>query len=101
MPARDEADDIVALMLAQLLERQGQAARSIQIGSTTDMLAEVVEVNPRVVCISALLPFAIDHARALYLKLRAQSPKLNIVTCLWHCEGDAEKVGDSAKAGSW
>jgi hypothetical protein len=46
IPARDEADDIVALMLAQLLERQGQAARSIQIGSATDMLAEVVQVNP-------------------------------------------------------
>jgi len=92
IPARDEADDIVALMLAQLLERQGQAARSIQIASTADMLAEVVEAKPRLVCISALPPFAIDHARALYLKLHAQQPKLNIATCLWHFEGDAEKV---------
>jgi hypothetical protein len=88
IPARDEADDIVALMLAQLLERQGQAARSIQIAST----AEVVEANPRLVCISALPPFAIDHARAPYLRLHAQRPKLNIATCLWHFEGDAEKV---------
>jgi hypothetical protein len=92
IPARDEADDIVALMLAQLLERQGQAARSIQIASTADMLAEVVEANARLVCISALPPFAIDHARALYIKLHAQQPKLNIATCLWHFEGDAEKV---------
>jgi hypothetical protein len=80
IPARDEADDIVALMLAQLLERQGQAARSIQIASTADMLAEVVEANPRLVCISALPRFAIDHARALYLRLHAQRPKLNIAT---------------------
>ena len=79
-------------MLAHLLERQGQRAHSIQIGSTTDMLAEVVGVNPRLVCISALPPFAIDHARALYLKLHAQAPKLNIVTCLWHFEGDTEKA---------
>jgi predicted PurR-regulated permease PerM len=92
IPARDEPDDIIALMLAQLLERQGQRARSIQIGSSTDMLAEVVEVNPRLVCISALPPFAIDHARALYLKLHAQAPKLNIVTCLWHFEGETEKA---------
>jgi len=79
-------------MLAQLLERQGQAARSIQIASTADMLSEIVEANPRLVCISALPPFAIDHARALYLKLHVQQPKLNIATCLWHFEGDAEKV---------
>jgi len=92
IPARDEADDIVALMLAQLLERQGQAERSIQIASTSDMLSEVLEVNPRLVCISALPPFAIDHARALYLKLHAQSSKLNIVICLWHFEGDPERV---------
>jgi hypothetical protein len=26
------------------------------------------------------------------LKLHAQAPKLNIVTCLWHFEGDTEKA---------
>jgi hypothetical protein len=92
IPARDEPDDIIALMLAQLLERQGHRARSIQIDSTTDMLAEVLEANPRLVCISALPPFAIDHARALYVKLHAKAPKLNIIVCLWHFEGDTEKA---------
>jgi hypothetical protein len=47
---------------------------------------------PDVVCISALPPFAIDHARALYQKLRSRTPESDIVICLWHYEGDMEKT---------
>jgi len=61
------------------------------------MVAEVIDANPRLVCISALPPFAIDHARALYLKLHAQQPKLNFAACLWHFEGDTEKVATRLK----
>jgi predicted PurR-regulated permease PerM len=92
IPARDDADDVVAMLLAQLLERQGHRAQSIAIGSVAEMLAQVAELNPAVVCISALPPFAVDHARALYARLRAQSPDLYIAVCLWHFEGDPEKV---------
>ena len=56
------------------------------------MLSRVTELNPGVVCISALPPFAVNHARALYTKLRTQSPDLHIVICLWHFEGDPQKA---------
>jgi predicted PurR-regulated permease PerM len=92
IPARDEADDLVAMLLAQLLERQGQHAQAIQIGTTSEMLSQLDEVNPGFVCISALPPFAVDHARALYTKLRAHSPKLKVLVCLWHFEGDPAKM---------
>jgi hypothetical protein len=92
IPARDEADDLVAMLLAQLLERQGQHAQAIQIGTTSEMLAQLEEVNPGFVCISALPPFAVDHARALYTRLRAHSPKLKVLVCLWHFEGDPAKM---------
>jgi hypothetical protein len=45
-----------------------------------------------VVCISALPPFAIPHARALYAKLRAQDPKLQIIVGLWNFTDDPSKV---------
>ncbi len=92
IPARDDADDVVAMVLAQLLERQGHRAQGIAIGTIAEMLAQVVELNPAVVCISALPPFAMNHARALYAKLRAHSPDLHIAICLWHFEGDVEKA---------
>jgi predicted PurR-regulated permease PerM len=89
IPARDEADDVVASLLAQLLRRRGIPAKSVSIGTTAEMLAQVGEANPDMVCISALPPFALNHARALYAKLRADSPRLHVIICLWHAGGDA------------
>ena len=97
IPARDDADDVVAMLLARLLVRQGHRAQSIQIGTTAEMLSQVTELNPGVVCISALPPFAVNHARAFYTKLRTQSPDLHIVICLWHFEGDPQKAAARLK----
>lgn len=92
IPARDAADDVVGLILCQLLERQGHSARSIAIDTTAEMLSEVSDAKPRVVCISALPPFALEHAKALYRKLRFRFPDLQVVVCLWQFEGDAQKA---------
>ena len=94
IPARDDADDVVAMLLARLLVRQGQSARSIPIGTTSEMLSEVADIHPGLVCISALPPFAISHAGALYAKLRAQQPKLQIMVCLWHFDGDMQAAAN-------
>jgi predicted PurR-regulated permease PerM len=91
IPARDDADALVALLLSQLLSRQGHRAQCIPIGTRAEMLSQVAELNPPVVCISALPPFAVGHAQALYAKLRTQSPNLEIIVCLWHFEGDPQK----------
>jgi hypothetical protein len=85
------------MLLARLLVRQGHGAQSIQIGTTSEMLSRVTELNPGVVCISALPPFAVNHARAFYTKLRTQSPDLPIVICLWHFEGDPQKAAARLK----
>jgi predicted PurR-regulated permease PerM len=92
VPARDEADEIVAIMLAQVLETAGHQALCIPLGTAAEMLAQVKDERPDVVCISALPPFAIPHARALYAKLRAQDSKLRIVVGLWNSTDDPTKV---------
>jgi len=92
VPAGDDADDVVGMLLSQLLERHGHRAESISIGLTSEMLSQVADANPRVVCISALPPFALNHARALYAKLRAHEPGLHIVVCLWHFDGDPQEA---------
>jgi predicted PurR-regulated permease PerM len=66
VPVRDEADEIVGTMLAQLLERDGHEAQCIALGTTGDMLEQIVGENPDVVFLSALPPFAVAHARKLY-----------------------------------
>jgi predicted PurR-regulated permease PerM len=92
IPARDEADEIIALLLSQLLVRHDLHAHNLAVGTLSEIVSAVADTNPDIVCISALPPFAIDHARALYQKLRSKMPTLDIVICLWHYEGDMEKT---------
>jgi predicted PurR-regulated permease PerM len=92
MPVRDDADEIVGTMLAHLLDRAGYRTHFIEIGTTTEMLAQVVQEKPDIVCLSALPPFAVAHARRLYQGLRAQSPDLQIVIGLWNCVGDPKQA---------
>ncbi len=97
VPARDEADDLVASILAQLLENKGLRAQNVPIGSISEMLEQIADVRPRIVCISALPPFAISHARELYRRLRRLSPDTRIGICLWHLEGDLRKTAARLK----
>jgi predicted PurR-regulated permease PerM len=92
LPARDEADELVATMLAQVLERAGHRAQCIPVDAAAEMLAQIRAAHPDVVCISALPPFAVPHVRSLYAKLRAQEPDLRILVGLWHFSGDPSKI---------
>ncbi|HVB99252.1 MAG TPA: AI-2E family transporter [Candidatus Dormibacteraeota bacterium] len=92
MPVRDEADEIVGSILVHLLKKSGYRARYLDIGTTTEMLAQVMEEKPAIVFLSALPPFAVAHARRLYQALRAQTPDLKILIGLWHFSGDAEQA---------
>jgi hypothetical protein len=93
LPARDEADELVGTMLAQVLERAGHRAQCISAETAGEMLAQIKAAHPDVVCISALPPFAVPHVRSLYAKLRAQQPDLRILVGLWHFSGDPLKIG--------
>jgi predicted PurR-regulated permease PerM len=97
IPARDEADDVVAFMLAHLLEGRGYKTQNVSIGPISEMLAQVADAKPNIVCISALPPFAIGHARALYRRLRPLMPNMRMVICLWHLEGDLHKMSGRLK----
>jgi len=97
IPARDEADDVVALIVAQLLESRGYKAQSLLIGPVSEMLKQVADAKPQIVCISALPPFGVSHARSLYRRLRPLAPNMRIVICLWHLEGDLNKIAGRLK----
>ena len=92
VPARDEADEIVGMMLTQLLERDGYLVQCLSPAGTNEMLEQVALEKPEIVCISALPPFAVAYARTLYRKLREHSPALTILTGLWQFSGEADKI---------
>ena len=99
VPVRDDADEIVGIMLAQLLERAGYTAVAVPISGVEVMLAEVAKADPGVVCLSALPPYAISHARRIYRRLRAQHPQLKIIIGLWNYGEDPVKAAAEVSGG--
>jgi predicted PurR-regulated permease PerM len=99
VPARDEADEIVAMMLVQLLQQAGYSAQCSPLGNPAEMLEFAARAKPDIVCISALPPFALAHARTLYRKLREYSQDLEIVLGLWGFSDDADKVAARIRMG--
>lgn len=103
LPANDEADEIVGTMLLHLLELRGYEAMALtQNALASEMVEKVEDEQARIVCISALPPAAITHARYLCKRLYARFPDLNAVIGLWTFKGDLKyarsRIGCSASA---
>jgi predicted PurR-regulated permease PerM len=93
LPANDEADEIAAVMLAQLLDQAGCTALSLPLEPSLQHLVAIVEPEPTdMFCISAVPPFAFAGARALTRLLQARFPRTKIVIGVWGFTGDTERA---------
>jgi len=92
VPAWRESDEIIALMLVQLLEQACYSAKCVALEPTENMIAQVQELKPDILCISALPPFSITHARRLYQELSPRFPHQNVVIGLWNFPGNVAKA---------
>jgi predicted PurR-regulated permease PerM len=75
VPARDEADEIAAVILARLVP----GAKIVS--------PENFESACRVVCISAVPPHAASHAAYLARRLKKRFPGIKVLVALWTSEG--------------
>lgn len=92
IPARDEADEIAALMLEQLLNKRGISASVLScVGLLAECVQQVEKRKPRVVCVAAVPPFGYVHARYLCRRLWARFPDLKIVAAIL-TEGDVNEI---------
>jgi hypothetical protein len=93
IPANDEADEIVATMLAQVLEQSGFPVISLPLEASLQRSVEPAEPSEKdVFCISALPPFAFARARTLSRHLRSRYPRTKIIACMWGFSGDTERA---------
>jgi predicted PurR-regulated permease PerM len=93
VPAHDQADEVTAAMLAQILEQAGRGVLSCPLGgSRLEMLTLLQPDEKDVICISALPPYAFSPARALCKEIRGRFPKVKLVVGVWGFKGDAEKA---------
>ncbi len=99
LPVRNGADELVAIMLTQLLQRAGYDARQLKVAAIEEMLAAVSQDQISVVCVSALAPLAVAQTRTLCRSLQAENPSLQIIVGVWDFEGGAEKARERLGAG--
>ena len=91
--ANDEADEIGAAMLAQLLESAGCATVSVPLASSAMSILGLIEPTANdIFCISAIQPFAFSHARTLTRELRAKFPRTKTLVGVWGFNGEAERA---------
>jgi predicted PurR-regulated permease PerM len=102
LPARSEADEIAATMLAQVLGTAGSLAQVITVTSLASKIADLANDPsiPDVICISATPPAAVMHARYLCKRLRLQLPEVNLVVGLWDTQGDLNKAKERIGSGA-
>jgi len=99
IPARDEADELVAQMMAQLLRRLGSEVRVLRFASRNSDLNDLETQGLDVAIVSALPPFAAGHARSLCRRLRQRHPQLKIVLGMWSFEGGVAKAEERLGSG--
>ncbi len=93
LPARDEADEIAAIMLAQLLATGECLVQSVSFTATANEVLELLQrQTPDVVCISATPPAAVMHARHLCKLVRSRCRQVPVVVGLWDAQGDLSKA---------
>ena len=92
IPARDEADEIAAQMLVQLLNKRGLKAKALPSAALAgESLEQVSQEKPLVVCVSSVPPLGYMHARYLCRRLRAEFPAQKLVAAIL-TERDVEEV---------
>lgn len=89
--ARDAADEAGLVMLQELLDSENC---QLTIVNTDRLVSEVVEQvdqeRPAIVCIAALPPGGLTHSRLLCSRLRRRFPELKIVVGRWGLQSNIE-----------
>ncbi len=100
LPAHDEADELVGLMLSQLLAHRGYRPRALtQDKLASEMVAAVENPAGSITVLSALPPAAFVHARYLAKRLQLAHPGLRMVAGLWTSTGDMKKAKTRLESG--
>lgn len=89
VPGRDDADEVVALMLQHLLQVRGIETEVMPASShAEDFIGWIKQNNAPVAFISALPPAALIGARQLIRRIKESCPNTQLVVGIWSREAD-------------
>jgi hypothetical protein len=95
LPSKDEADEIVCLMLAQVLELRGYCVTTASVTSLASEMVQMVDQSKaHIVCVSAMPPSAVAHARYLCKRIHTRFPAIDMLVGLWTVKADLRKAKD-------
>ena len=101
LPARTEADEITAMMLAQVLATTGCRVQAVSVMSLAGEMVDLVDqCTTDVICLSATPPAAVMHARYVCRRLRGRLPEVNLLVGLWDAKGDLGKARERIGCGA-
>jgi predicted PurR-regulated permease PerM len=101
VPARDDADEIVAQMLCHLLRQRGIPAAVAPFTTKPDEIAGLVRQHGvRALFISALPPSAVVGARQLWRRLQAQHPAASAVVGVWRHHAEVSDLTERLHLGT-
>lgn len=93
VPARDEADEIVAHVVAHLLRRRGITAAVTPLAVPIDEAFKAADrTEVRAAFISALPPSAVGAARQMGRRLRLRSPGTPVLVGVWRHQASYEEL---------
>src|SRR5487761_311948 len=91
--AEDQADAIVATLLASVLINRGIGARVVALERLEEEIEAGLASGLQAVVISALPPEAIPPARAVVKRIRAKAEGLPIIVGLWGLDRELDRAG--------
>jgi predicted PurR-regulated permease PerM len=93
IPAGDQADELTAMVLAQLLEQSCHNTLLLPTSSVTpEILERLGQDSGTILCISALPPFVFTQTRTLCQRIREQLPENRILVALWQSVQNPETM---------
>jgi len=99
VPVRDQADELGAMMLAQLLEAESIHGRAIPVRRADEILAAISEENPEAVFLAGVPPFGMARAHRLYRSVRSRFPHLRILIGIWGYTDDVAQATQKISRG--
>lgn len=95
IPISDETDELAALMMAQVLNREGTRSFVAPSRRLADMLTSVAMEKPDVVVLCGLPPFAMARSQRMYRILRTRNPRLKIMMGILNDPDEASQASEA------
>jgi predicted PurR-regulated permease PerM len=92
VPAEDQADAIVATLLATVLIDRSISARVVPLGRLEEEVETGLAAGLQAVVVSALPPDAVPPARAAVRRIRARAESLAVMVGLWGLDHDLDRA---------